>query len=178
MRDVPESKEQCGLRKQKQLQQPTMPLQPKTKAPLFTTTNQHGEKFSLKDVLGTNIVLYFYPKDDTKTCTKQACELRDNMQRITAHNAVVIGVSPDDEHSHQKFINKYDLNFTLITDTTTKLCNKYDVWHEKTLYGRTYMGVERTTYIINKKGVITHTFEKVRVKGHVDAIIEALKELK
>jgi peroxiredoxin Q/BCP len=151
-----------------------MPLKPNIKAPIFTAPNEHGVKISLRDFKGKNVVLYFYPEDDTETCTKQACEFRDNMERLTAENSVVIGVSPDDEYSHTKFKAKYNLNFHLVADAEKKLCLKYDVWKLKKMFGHEYMGVVRTTYLIDAKGMLRHVFENVRIRGHVDAIIKQL----
>lgn len=155
----------------------TMALEAGSKAPAFNAVNEKGEKVSLKDYKGKKVVLYFYPEDDTETCTAQACSFRDAMQRITAHDAVVIGVSPNDEHSHQKFIGKYQLNFHLLADPQRKLCERYDVWAQKTMFGHTYMGVIRTTYIIDAKGIIRKVFNRVRVPGHADAVIAALEAL-
>ena len=145
------------------------------KAPDFTSTDENGKKISLKDFKGTKVVLYFYPKDDTTACTAEACDFRDNFARIKKAGAVVLGVSPDTEKAHTKFKEKYELPFTLVADTEKTICEAYGVWQEKSMYGRKYMGVVRTTFIIDEKGKITHIFPKVKVKGHVDAILEALK---
>ncbi|MBL7997214.1 MAG: thioredoxin-dependent thiol peroxidase [Candidatus Kapabacteria bacterium] len=144
------------------------------KAPAFTTTDENGNSVSLKEFKGKTVVLYFYPKDNTSGCTAQACDFRDNMERITASGAVVLGVSPDSEKSHTKFIADFDLNFRLLADTSKEICEGYGVWVEKSMYGRKYMGVARTTFIINGKGKITHIFENVKVPGHADAVMEAL----
>ena len=141
------------------------------KAPLFEALMDGDEVFSMSTPRTSPIVLYFYPTDDTETCTKQACLFRDNMQLFDAHSMKVYGVSPDTVKSHDSFRRKYDLPFRLISDPELKICNAYDVWHEKTLYGRTYMGVVRTTYVIDPKGIITAAWANVRLKGHVEAIL-------
>ena len=144
-------------------------------APDFRSTNENGEKISLQDFKGKKVVLYFYPKDNTSGCTQEACDFRDNFARIKKAGAVVLGVSPDSEKSHTKFKEKYELPFTLVVDTDKAICEAYGVWQEKSMYGRKYMGVVRSTFIINEKGKITHIFEKEKVAGHVEAVLEALK---
>ena len=148
------------------------------KAPDFKAPNQDGNIISLKDFKDSWIVLYFYPKDDTEGCTKEACSFRDNMEDLTSIGAVVIGVSPDGVKSHGKFIKKYDLNFNLVSDENKKIVEKYGVWAEKSMYGRKYMGVLRTTFIINPKGKLVKIYDKVKVEGHTEAIIEDIKALK
>ncbi len=143
------------------------------KAPDFTSTDESGKKVSLKDYKGKKVVLYFYPTDDTPTCTTEACSFRDNFSRLKKH-AVVIGVSPDTEASHTKFKTKYDLPFTLLADTDHSIVQAYGVWREKKTFGKTYIGVVRTTFIIDEKGYISHVFNVLRVKGHVDEVIKAL----
>lgn len=144
-------------------------------APDFRSTNENGEKISLQDFKGKKVVLYFYPKDNTSGCTQEACDFRDNFARIKKAGAVVLGVSPDSEKSHTNFKEKYELPFTLVVDTDKAICEAYGVWQEKSMYGRKYMGVVRTTFIINEKGKITHIFEKVKVAGHVESVLGALK---
>lgn len=144
------------------------------KAPEFTLPTGSGEKFSLKDLKGKKVVLYFYPKDDTSGCTKEACSFRDNIKVIQKKGAVVIGASIDSVQSHQKFASKYDLPFTLVSDEEKVLVKKYGVWKEKSMYGRKYMGIERTTFVIDEKGVITHIFPKVKVDGHTEEILALL----
>jgi thioredoxin-dependent peroxiredoxin len=144
------------------------------KAPEFTLPTGSGEKFSLKDLKGKKVVLYFYPKDDTSGCTKEACSFRDNIKVIQKKGAVVIGASIDSVQSHQKFASKYDLPFTLVSDEEKELVKKYGVWKEKSMYGRKYMGIERTTFVIDEKGVITHIFQKVKVDGHTEEILALL----
>ncbi len=146
-------------------------------APDFSTRDAGGNEVKLSDFRGQKVVLYFYPKDDTSGCTAEACDFRDNMERITAKNTVVIGISPNDMKSHGKFKEKYNLNFLLLPDTETTICTNYDVWKEKSMYGRKYMGVERTTYVIGPEGIIHHVFPKVKVQGHVDAVLKNLEEL-
>jgi peroxiredoxin Q/BCP len=151
-----------------------MMLQEGDKAPDFTTKDDQGNTVSLKGLRGKKVVLYFYPKDNTSGCTKEACDFRDNLGRIKRKDAVVLGVSPEGEKSHIKFKSKFDLTFPLLVDEDKKLVNLYGVWKEKSLYGRKYMGVERTTFIIDEKGKIAKIFPKVKVEGHVDAVLEAL----
>lgn len=146
-------------------------------APQFTAVTDNNQTINLSDYLGKNVVLYFYPKDDTSGCTKEACEFRDNMERISNQNTIVLGVSPDSTKSHDKFKVKYNLNFTLISDETKEICTSYGVWVEKSMYGKKYMGVERTTFIIDKEGKIAKIYNKVKVEGHVDKVIEDLKSL-
>lgn len=148
-----------------------------SKAPAFTLTAGDGKSYSLKDFAGKNIVLYFYPKDDTSGCTKEACSFRDNLALIKKKGAVVIGVSPDAPASHSKFAAKYDLNFPLLSDEGKTMLTKYGVWQEKSMYGRKYIGVVRTTIIINGSGKITHLFPKVSVDGHTEEVLAALAEL-
>jgi thioredoxin-dependent peroxiredoxin len=149
-----------------------------TKAPEFTAILDGGNTLSLSELKGKWVVLYFYPKDDTSGCTKEACEFRDNMERITALGAEVIGVSPDAVKSHDKFRDKYNLNFHLVSDTEKTICMDYGVWVEKSMYGKKYMGVERSTFILDSEGVIRHIFSKVKVDGHVDEVISTIIELK
>jgi len=146
------------------------------KAPEFSLLNQDGKKISLKDYLGKKVVLYFYPKDDTSGCTKEACNFRDEFPKFTKTKAVILGVSPDTVKSHKKFAEKYDLNFDLLADEEKKVVEKYEVWKEKSMYGRKYMGVERTTFIIDEKGKIKTIFNKVKVDGHNKEVLEALKD--
>lgn len=129
--------------------------------------------FSEKDFVGHRTVLYFYPKDNTSGCTKEACDFRDNLNRLLAH-ANVIGVSPDSIASHQKFQQKQGLNFTLVADINHELAEKYGVWKEKSMYGRKYMGIERSTFILDEKGKIIKEWRKVKVAGHVDEILNSL----
>lgn len=142
------------------------------KAPLFKGKNQNGESIALDDYKGKKLVLYFYPKDNTPGCTAQACNLNDNYSSFTSKGYEVVGVSPDDEKSHQKFIGKFDLKFNLIADTEKEISEAYGVWVEKKMYGRTYMGVARTTFIINEEGVIEKIISKVDTKNHADQIID------
>lgn len=146
------------------------------KAPDFSLLNQDGKKISLKDFLGKKVVLYFYPKDDTSGCTKEACNFRDEFPKFTKTKAVILGVSPDSVKSHKKFAEKYDLNFDLLADEEKKVVEKFEVWKEKSMYGRKYMGVERTTFIIDEKGKIKTIFNKVKVDGHNKEVLEALKD--
>ena len=132
--------------------------------------DQDGNKVSLADFKGRKVVLYFYPEDDTPTCTVQACNLRDHYEDLTDKGYIVIGISPDDVKSHQKFKVKYGLPFTLIADPDHKIIDKYGVWGEKNLYGRKYMGLHRTTFVINEKGVIEKIFKKPKSKIHAAEI--------
>ena len=146
-------------------------------APAFTLETDTGDSLSLKDLKGKNVVLYFSPKDDTSGCTTEACEFRDLMPRFAKGSAVILGVSPDTVKSHQKFKTKYDLPFTLLADTEHAIAEKYGVWKEKSMYGRKYMGVERTTFLIDATGKLRKIFEKVKPAGHADEVAAALAEL-
>lgn len=143
------------------------------KAPAFTGIDQDGNKVSLNDFKGQKIVLFFYPEDDTPTCTVQACNLRDNYGLLTKNGFKVIGISPDDVKSHQKFKEKFSLPFTLIADPDHKIIDKYGVWGQKKLYGREYMGLHRTTFIINEKGIISKIFLRPRNKAHAEEIVKS-----
>ncbi len=147
------------------------------KAPQFTLPDQDGKKISLKDYLGKVVVLYFYPKDMTSGCTKEACDFRDEFPNFRKLNIEVIGISKDSIKSHQNFIAKHNLPFTLLSDEEIKVVDKYDVWKEKSMYGRKYMGIERTTFLIDEDGKILKIYEKVKVNGHVENIIKDLKEI-
>jgi peroxiredoxin Q/BCP len=140
-------------------------------APDFTSTNQHGQAVTLSDYRGKKVVLYFYPKDDTPGCTAQACSLRDNHTDLQAAGYEVLGVSIDDQKSHQKFATKYNLPFTLVADTDMKIVEAYGVWQEKSMYGRKYMGTVRTTFVIDENGIITDIIGKVDTKKHAEQIL-------
>src|SRR5437867_2497016 len=143
-------------------------------APDFRLPADDGKTYSLKDLRGQKVVLYFYPKDDTPGCTKEACSFRDNLSRVRSKGAVVLGVSKDDLASHAKFRQKYSLSFPLLSDIGGKVLSAYGVWKEKSLYGKTFMGIERTTYIIGKDGRIEKVFPRVKVDGHTDEVLAAL----
>ncbi len=147
------------------------------KAPDFKSKDQNGKPIALKDFKGKKVVLYFYPEDDTPTCTIEACNLRDNFALLKKKGLVVLGVSPDDEKKHKKFEEKYNLPFTLITDPDKKIIDKYGVWGEKNLYGRKYMGLHRTTFLIDEKGTIVKIFKKPKSKIHSEEIIKAWESL-
>ena len=144
------------------------------KAPDFTVMDDQGEKVKLADLKGKKVVLYFYPKDDTPGCTKEACAFRDGIDKIKKRGAVVLGVSADSMESHKKFKSKFDLNFPLLADSDKKMVEAYGVWKEKSMYGKKYMGIERTTFVIDEKGKIAHIFPKVKVDQHYDEVLEAL----
>jgi peroxiredoxin Q/BCP len=143
------------------------------KAPNFTAKDQNGNTVSLSDLKGKKVVLYFYPQDDTPTCTIEACNLRDNYSLLKQKGIVVLGVSPDDEKKHKKFEKKYNLPFTLLVDTDKKIINKYGVWGEKKLFGVKYMGLLRTTFLIDEKGVLKKIFHKPKSKMHSEEILAA-----
>ncbi len=147
------------------------------KAPAFTMPTDGGGKVSLKDLKGQKVVLYFYPKDDTPGCTKEACGFRDALPDFTKVDAVIIGVSKDTVAKHDKFKEKYDLPFTLASDEDGKVCEAYGTWVEKSMYGRKYMGIERSTFLIDEKGVLRGEWRKVKVKGHVEEVLEAAQAL-
>ena len=140
------------------------------KAPQFTGIDQNGEQFKLSDLKGKKVVLYFYPQDDTPTCTVQACNLRDNYSMLISKGFEVIGVSPDEAPKHKKFEQKFNLPFRLIADPSHKIIDKYGVWGEKLLYGRKYMGLYRTTFLINEKGLIVKVFLRPKNKQHAEEI--------
>ena len=146
-------------------------------APAFTVDTDTGERLALKDLKGKPVVLYFYPKDDTPGCTTEACELRDAFPRFKKSKAVILGISPDSVASHQKFKAKFELPFTLLADPDHTVCEAYGVWKEKSMAGRTYMGVERTTFIIDAAGKIAKIFEKVKPVGHAKEVQAAIREL-
>lgn len=152
-------------------------LQEGDKAPAFKATDQNGKPVSLADYKGKKIALFFYPEDDTPTCTIEACNLRDNFPLLKKNGIVVLGVSPDDEKKHKKFEQKFDLPFTLVADPGKKIIDRYGVWGEKNLYGRKYMGLHRTTFLIDEKGIIKKIFRKPRSKVHSEEILKAWKEL-
>ena len=142
------------------------------KAPAIDGVLENGKSVSLNDFKGKKLVLYFYPKDDTPGCTAEACDLRDNYNRFIDEGYAIIGVSPDSEKKHLKFIEKYDLPFSLIADTEKTVCENYGVWVEKSMYGRKYMGVARSTFIIDGEGVIETIIEKVKTKEHAAQILD------
>lgn len=146
-------------------------LQIGDKMPEFSVVDQNGQVVSSKDLLGKKTIIYFYPKDNTSGCTAQACNLRDNYAALTAAGYNVVGVSKDSAASHQKFIQKFELPFTLLSDTTTEMQQLFGVWAEKKLYGKTYMGTLRTTFIFNEEGVLEKVVEKVDTKNHAAQIL-------
>jgi len=147
------------------------------KAPAFTLPTDGGGKISLKDLNGRKVVLYFYPKDDTPGCTKEACGFRDALPDLSKLDAVVIGVSKDSVARHDKFKAKYELPFTLASDEDGKVCEAYGTWVEKSLYGRKYMGIDRATFLIDENGVLRGEWRKVKVKGHVEEVLAAAQDL-
>lgn len=149
-------------------------LKPGDKAPSFTLETDRGERVALKDFAGKPVVLYFYPKDDTPGCTVEACEFRDAWTDVQQAGAVVLGVSPDDVASHVKFRDKFQLPFPLLADPEHTVAQAYGAWGEKSMYGRKYMGILRSTFIIGGDGRITHVFPKVTPKGHAAEVLEAL----
>ncbi len=146
------------------------------KAPEFSLPDEAGAAVSLKSLKGTPVVLYFYPKDDTPGCTKEACDFRDSKQRLRKAGAVVLGVSLDGAESHKKFIAKFDLPFSLLCDEDASVSKAYGVYKQKNMYGKKYWGIERSTFVIDGRGVIKALFRKVKVDGHVDEVLAALKK--
>jgi peroxiredoxin Q/BCP len=144
------------------------------KAPPFTLKASDGNEVSLSDFIGKTVVLYFYPKDNTPGCTKEACSFRDNLARVKKKGAVVLGISADSVKAHKKFTDDHDLNFPLLSDEDRSVLNSYGVWKKKTMMGKSFMGVVRTTFIINPDGIITHIFPNVKVDGHVEEILKVL----
>ncbi len=147
-------------------------------APPFSLPATTGQAIGLKQFLGSKVVLYFYPKDDTPGCTKEACNFRDGIAEITKAGAVVLGVSPDDVASHDKFLNKFSLPFPLLADVNHAVAEKYGIWVEKSMYGRKYMGIERSTFLIDSQGRIGRIFSKVKVADHYAEVLAALAEIK
>jgi peroxiredoxin Q/BCP len=154
-----------------------MALKVGDKAPSFKLKNQDGETISLSDLKGKPIVLYFYPKDDTSGCTKEACNFRDEFPKFGKMKAEIIGISADSIESHKKFAEKYKLPFNLLSDVKKEVIEKYGVWQEKSMYGKKYMGIVRTTFIIDASGKIGKIFPKVKVDNHNKEVMEALKEM-
>ena len=146
------------------------------KAPEFNTVDQNGKKVSLKDFKGKRVILYFYPKDDTPGCTKEACAFRDKFPDFRKLKVDILGVSVDDEKSHKKFVEKYELPFTLLVDTDKKIVESYGVWGEKSLYGKKYMGTNRVTYLIDETGHISAVFPKVKPESHAEELLDVLKK--
>jgi len=149
-------------------------LKPGDKAPDFTLPSTEGKDVSLEDLRGQKVVLYFYPKDDTPGCTKESCSFSENLGRVKKKGALIYGVSADSIVSHEKFIDKYSLSFPLLSDESREMINAYGVWQQKSMMGKKYMGIVRTTFIIDEKGKIAHVFEKVKVDGHTEEVLAAL----
>ena len=155
-----------------------MPLiEPGKKAPAFNLKDQHGKAHKLSDFAGKPVVLYFYPKDDTSGCTKEACAFQENLPRFKGSKAAVLGVSILDEASKAKFADKYNLTFPLLADEDHEVAEKYGVWQKKSLYGRSFMGNVRTTYLIDRDGKIARRWDNVKVDGHAEAVLAAAEEL-
>ena len=153
-----------------------IPIAVNDKAPEFNSLDQDGNKIALKDFKGKWVVLYFYPRADTPGCTIEACSFRDSFKRVEKIGAVVLGVSPDTPAAQKKFVDKFDLPFTLVADADKKICNAYGVIQEKNMYGKKVMGVARTTFIIGPDGKVKHIFSKVKPEGHAEEVLEWLKE--
>jgi peroxiredoxin Q/BCP len=158
----------------KAIEEPESLLKEGDKAPAISSETDTGEPFQLSSLKGKNIVLYFYPKADTPGCTKEACAFRDNSKKFTKANTVIVGVSPDTSKAQLKFKEKFDLPFTLLADKDHAVAEAYGVWKEKSMYGKKYMGVERSTFIIDPKGVIKKIFPKVKVEGHAEEVLSAI----
>ena len=148
------------------------------KAPAFSLKSQDGKTVKLSDFAGQPVVLYFYPKDNTPGCTTEACDFRDQHGKLEKAGAVVLGVSPDKETTHAKFAGKFGLPFTLLADTEHEVAEKYGAWGEKSLYGRKFLGIIRSTFLIGADGKVAKVWPKVKVAGHVDQVLEAVKSLK
>jgi peroxiredoxin Q/BCP len=152
-------------------------VEPGAKAPAFSLKDQHGQVHRLAEYAGEPVVLYFYPKDDTPGCTKESCDFRDNLVRFNASKARVFGVSILDEASKAQFAEKYHLNFPLLADKDHSIAEKYGVWQEKKNYGKSYMGIVRTTYLIGRDGKVAHRWDHVKVDGHADEVLREVKNL-
>jgi peroxiredoxin Q/BCP len=148
-----------------------------SKAPSISVDDDQGKPFQLSGLAGKNVVLYFYPKADTPGCTKESCEFRDNTKKFTKADTVIVGVSPDKSAAQSKFKAKFDLPFTLLADVDHKVADDYGVWKEKSMYGKKYMGIERTTFLIGKDGKIAKIFNKVKPEGHAEEVYQALQAM-
>ena len=146
------------------------------KAPDFIALNEDGQEVRLSDFTGKNLVLFFYPKDDSPGCTKEACNLRDNYRQFQKMGYEILGVSPDQPAKHRKFIDKYEFQYSLLADTEKKIINDYGIWGPKKFMGREFLGVHRTTFVINEEGIIEHIIAKVKTKDHSDQIFSEIKE--
>lgn len=144
------------------------------RAPEFKLLSTDGTLVRLSDNKGKKVVLYFYPKDDTPGCTEEACSFQDNLPRLKKKGTVVLGVSADSVESHSKFAGKYELKFPLLSDETREICKAYGIWQQKSLYGRKFMGIVRSTFVIDEKGIIQHIFPKVKVEGHTQEVLDVL----
>ena len=147
------------------------------KAPDFTIATDGGGTFCLSEMVGHNVIIYFYPKDDTPGCTKEACEFRDSLPDFSKSAAKIIGISKDTVAKHDKFKSKYELPFTLGADVEGAVCEAYGTWVEKSMYGRQYMGIERATFLVDREGVVQGIWRKVKVKGHVEEVLAAVQNL-
>ena len=154
-----------------------MPIRVGKKVPNFKIPIENGKNISLKDFSGKNVVIFFYPKDDTPGCTKEACGFRDENKTFNKKNTFIIGISKDSLKKHQKFIQKHDLNFILGSDEESNICEKFDVWKEKSMYGKKYMGIERSTFLINTEGVLIKEWRKVKVTNHVEEVLSVVNDL-
>ncbi len=154
-----------------------MKLQEGQKAPEFTAKINDDKEISLRDYAGKNVILYFYPKDNTPGCTKQACGFNEELSSFEELNTIILGVSKDSLKKHKNFKEKYSLGFPLIADEDGELCETYKVWKEKSMYGKTFMGIERTTFLIDTEGTIKKIWPKVKVKDHITEVLEAVKAL-
>ncbi len=152
-------------------------IDPGKKAPAFSLNDQSEKNHRLADYAGRPVILYFYPKDDTPGCTKESCDFRDNLPKFKASKAAIFGISILDEASKAKFAAKYDLNFPLLADADHAVAEKYGVWQEKSLYGRKFMGIVRTTYLIDAAGKVAKRWDKVNVDGHAEEVLAAVREL-
>lgn len=154
-----------------------MPSLLNTTAPSFTLTDQNGKTHALGDYAGKYVLLYFYPKDDTPGCTKEACNFRDNMSELTTHDVHVLGVSADDTESHTKFSEKFSLNFPLLSDTDKSVIDAYGVWKKKSMFGKSFMGIARESFLIDPQGKIVRHYEKVKPATHVEEVLADIQEL-
>lgn len=148
------------------------------KAPVFSLPADHGDTVSLKEFKGQKLVLYFYPKDDTSGCTKESCEFNENIKAFERIGSAIVGISKDSVKRHDKFKEKYGFKFKLGSDEQSDTCERYGVWVEKSMYGRKYMGIERTTFLIDEAGKIAHVWPKVKIDGHVDDVMNTIKSMK
>ncbi len=174
LRQVKDEYDRCASISRNVQQKGSLMLKVGDRAPAFTLPSEDGKTIALKDLKGKKVILYFYPKDNTSGCTKEACAFQENLSAARRKGAIVLGVSADTPDSHARFASKYGLNFSLLSDEKKEVLKDYGVWKEKSMYGRKFKGIERTTFVIDENGNIARIFPKVKVEGHVGEVLAAL----